>query len=102
MKKYDVQYVTVIHPSAIIPPISSLGHGTVTFSQSVIIAGMLVGKYCIIKTKVESDCKLVDYVNLAPGIICENAPIGSLTCIGPGTVILKNLKSRQKCDNRRW
>lgn len=89
-----VSFATVVHPSSVVSPRSTLGHGTVVVPQSVINSGSQIGEHCIINTKssVDHDCIIGDFIHIAPGaIICGTVSIGSLTWIGAGAVIRENL-----------
>ena len=49
-EKYDVNWVTLIHPSAQISINASIGIGTVVMACATINAAAKVGKHCIINT----------------------------------------------------
>lgn len=95
VEKLDVQYVSVIHPSAVVSPKSILGKGCIVIPLSVVNSGSKIGAHCIINTRssVGHDCMIEDFVHVAPGAtICGNVTIGSLTWIGAGTTIIQDLK----------
>ncbi len=95
VERLNVQFGTVIHPSAVVSPNSIVGRGSVVVPQAVINAGSQIGEHCIINTKasVDHDCKLEDYIHIAPGAtICGNVAIDSLTWVGAGATIIQDLK----------
>jgi sugar O-acyltransferase (sialic acid O-acetyltransferase NeuD family) len=65
--------VSVVHPSAIVSPHSSLGVGSVVFAGAVVNVGAVLGAGAIVNTNavIEHDCVL--------GISCHVSPGGVLT-----------------------
>jgi sugar O-acyltransferase (sialic acid O-acetyltransferase NeuD family) len=94
-ERLNVRFETIIHPSAVVSPMSTLEKGTVVFPQAVINAGSHIGEHCIINTKasVSHDCNIGDFVHIAPGTtICGNVSIGPLSWIGAGATIIQDLQ----------
>ena len=83
-EKFDVNWVTLIHPSAQIATNVSVGKGSVVMAGAVINADASVGEHCIINTGaiIEHDNVIEDYVHISP-----NAALGGTVCIGTGTHI---------------
>lgn len=93
-QKYNVNWVSLIHPSAQIGLHVSIGKGTVVMAGAVINACARVGEHCIINTGaiVEHDNRLEDYVHLSPGAaLGGTVRIGALTHVGIGAVVRNNI-----------
>lgn len=93
-RKYDVNWVTLIHPSAQIGLQVSIGRGTVVMAGAVINACTAIGEHCIINTGaiVEHDNVLGDFVHISPGAkLSGTVTIGDRTWIGTGVSIKNNL-----------
>lgn len=106
------QYITLIHPSAIISKSTKMGFGNVVMPNVVINANTVIGNHCIINTNaiVEHDNTISDYVHISPsatlagtvtieegthiGINASIIPlknIGSWTTIGAGAVVTNDI-----------
>ena len=93
-------FVTVIHPSAIVSPHSEIGEGTVIMHGAIIQSCAKIGAHCIINTKssVDHDVNLHDYVHVAPGsTICGGAEIGECTWLGAGSVVKQGIHIGKNC-----
>lgn len=98
-EKYDVNWVTIIHPSAQIAVSASVGKGTVVMANAVINASATVGAHCIINTGsiVEHDNVIEDYVHLSPRVaLGGEVKIGADSHIGIGAAVSNNIEI---CDN---
>ncbi len=98
-EKYDVNWVTLIHPSAQIAANVSVGKGTVVMAGAVINACAEIGEHCIINTcaVIEHDNVIGDYVHISPcakhgGAVC----VGEQTHVGIGATVNNNITI---CDN---
>lgn len=83
-QKFDINWATIVHPSAQIATNVSVGKGSVVMAGAVINADASVGEHCIINTGViiEHDNVIEDYVHISP-----NAALGGTVRIGTGTHI---------------
>ena len=83
------EFVTVIHPSAVVAKSVTLGAGTVVMAGAVINPGTKVGHHCIINTRasIDHDNQIEDFVSLGPGAIT-----GGCVKIGRGTAIALGAK----------
>lgn len=82
-----VPLATVIHPTACVSKLASIGPGTVLLANAVVNARTAVGKGCIINTAatVDHDCELADGVHVAPGAhLAADIVVGERTLIGVG------------------
>ena len=88
------EFVTLIHPSAVIAPDVKIGHGTVVMAGAIINTGTTIGNFAIINTGaiVDHDNVIEDNVQIAPG--CNLA--GRVTCrrdsfIGTGATVIPRI-----------
>ena len=83
-EKYNVNWVTLVHPSAQIGINVSIGKGTVVMAGAVINPCAMVGEHCIINTGaiVEHDNVIENYAHISP-----KAALGGTVCVGEGTHI---------------
>jgi sugar O-acyltransferase (sialic acid O-acetyltransferase NeuD family) len=88
------QFITVIHPSAIIGKNVTIGDGTVIVAGSVINTNAIVGNHCIINTQssVDHDVTFGNFSTAAPGShIGGNANIGTLSTISMGANVIQKI-----------
>ncbi|MGP5430713.1 acetyltransferase [Enterococcus malodoratus] len=111
----DVQYMTVISPSAVISPSSVINEGSVVMPNVVLNTDCTIGKHCIINTSsiIEHDDCIQDYVHISPGVslagnvrISEGVHVGIGACciqgitigkwstIGAGAAVVKDISER--------
>ncbi|WP_182858753.1 acetyltransferase [Oceanobacillus picturae] len=85
------QYITLIHPSAVISKTAKIGNGTVVMPNVVINADSVIGNQTIINTGsiVEHDNLLKDYVHVSPSAtLTGTVSVGEGTHIGAGAVVI--------------
>ncbi len=99
-QSYDVNWATLVHPSAQIAVNVAIGKGTVVMSGAVVNACATIGKHCIINTSavIEHDNVIDNYVHISPnaalgGTVC----VGELTHIGIGSSVKNNIEICGKC-----
>ncbi|MFC5045346.1 NeuD/PglB/VioB family sugar acetyltransferase [Aquimarina hainanensis] len=109
----DFEFITVIHPSAIVSEKTNIGRGTVILASGTVNADAVVGEFCIINTNANfgHDGIMEDFSSLAPGVttggtviigeftaisiavtILQNTTIGAHTVIGAGAVVTKDIR----------
>jgi sugar O-acyltransferase (sialic acid O-acetyltransferase NeuD family) len=109
----QVEWLTVVHPTAYVHPTVRLGPGTVVFAGAVIQPDTIVGAHCIINTSasVDHDCLLGDFTHVAPGVhigggarleegvfigvgcaVIQCVSVGSWTIVGAGGAVTKDLE----------
>ena len=112
-EKHNVNWVTLIHPSAQVAFNASIGKGTVIMAGAVVNTSAVVGSHVIINTcaVVEHDNIIGDYVHISPNAAlggtvkvgkCAHVAIGAIvknnvdicdSCIiGVGSVVVKDIK----------
>lgn len=99
-ERYDVNWGTLIHPSALIAVNVSIGKGTVVMAGAVINACTTVGRHCIINTGaiVEHDNMIEDYVHISPGAaLAGSVRVGERTHLGIGSSVINNVEICEGC-----
>lgn len=110
--RYDLPWMTVVHPQALIDPSVRLGKGTVVLARAVVQVDSSLGDHVIVNhaATVDHDCAVADYVHLAPGVhlagdvtvhdevfmgigavAVPGVRIGAETTVGAGAVVTCNL-----------
>ena len=91
---FGAQFPTIISPNAFVSRHAEIEGGTILFHRSVVNAGSVIGKNCIINTGaiVEHDVTIGDHTHISPGsVVNGHCTIGSRTLIGSGTVIIQEV-----------
>ena len=99
-EQYDVNWVSLIHPSAQIAVNVSIGKGTAVMAGAVINACASVGEHCIINTRavVEHDNVIEDYVHISPNAaLGGTVRVGEQTHIGIGASVRNNIEICEGC-----
>ena len=94
-KKYKVNWVTLVHPSAQIGKGVVLGEGTVVMACAVVNPAATVGCHCIINSGaiIEHDNLIGDYVHVSPGAkLSGSVKVGERTWIGVGACVVNNVE----------
>lgn len=100
VERLDCQFVSAIHPSAIISPSVNIGCGTAVMQGAVIQADAVIGVHCIVNTRssVGHDCRIGDFVHIASGAtVCGGTEIGEGTWLGAGSVVKQGIKIGRDC-----
>lgn len=108
----DFQFVTAIHPNAVISKKVMIGDGSVIMAGAIVNSNSFIGRHAILNTKsaVDHDCKIGDFSSIAPGAtlggnveinigsaislganVIENLSIGKHTVVGAGALVLKSI-----------
>jgi UDP-perosamine 4-acetyltransferase len=68
-ERFDLPWIAVVHPAAVVHPSVELGPGTVVFAGAAIQPDTRIGRHAIVNTgaSVDHDCRLGDFVHVAPG-----------------------------------
>lgn len=107
-----LEFVTAIHPNAIIGKNVMIGDGSVIMAGALVNSGSNIGKHAILNTKcsVGHDCNIGDFSSIAPGStlgsgveidtcsaislganVLENVSVGKHTVVGAGALVLKSI-----------
>lgn len=93
-EKFDLNWATLIHPSAQIGVNVSVGKGTVVMAGAVINVCASIGEHCIINTcaVVEHDNVINDFVHISPNAaLGGTVHVGERTHIGIGATVKNNI-----------
>ena len=99
-KKYNLNWATLIHPSAQIGCGVSVGQGTVVMAGAVINPFATICRGCIINTcsSVDHNCYIEDFVHISPGAhLAGNVTVKQKTWIGAGAIISNNITVTNDC-----
>lgn len=107
------KWETLIHPSAVISDMSTVGEGSIIFANVTVSVDTSIGKHCLcyLSSTIGNDCEIGDYVSVmskvtisehvkvgnqsylsASSIMFPNREIGEAVKIGVGAVVSKNMK----------
>lgn len=108
----SLQFISTIHPAAIVARGVTVGLGTAVMAGAVINSDTKIGDFCIINTNatLDHDCNMSDFSSIAPGVttggnvsigefsavslganIIHAIAIGKHSVIGAGSTVLKNI-----------
>ena len=99
-EKYNVNWVSIVHPSAQIAFNAEIGKGTVIMANAVVNVCATVGEHCIINTGaiIEHDNVIENYVHISPNVaLGGTVRIGSLTHVGIGATVKNNTEICSEC-----
>jgi sugar O-acyltransferase (sialic acid O-acetyltransferase NeuD family) len=99
-EKYNVNWVTVINPTAQIAIHVSIGKGTVIMAGAVVNVCSVIGEHCIINTNsvVEHDNIIGNYVHISPNVaLGGTVQVGDNTHIGIGASVSNNIDICSDC-----
>lgn len=88
-------FVSVLHPKAIVSKFSKINVGTVIMASAVINSDVVIGKHCIINTAsiVEHDCIIEDFAHISPNAsLAGGVHVGEGTQVGIGAIIIQEIK----------
>ena len=96
----EIQYLNIIHPSAMISSRAKIGEGTVVMAGVTINTEVKIGEQCIINTNasIDHECVIHSYVHISPNVaLAGNVEVGEGTHIGIGASVLPNVKIGKWC-----
>lgn len=94
------EYLTLVHPTAIMADTVKIGSGTVVMAGAILNPYAEIGNHCIVNSGavVEHDCKIGDFVHIAPhSTICGATEIGEGTWIGAGATVIQCVTVGKNC-----
>jgi sugar O-acyltransferase (sialic acid O-acetyltransferase NeuD family) len=90
----DVNFATLIHPTAFLGSDVRLGEGSVLMPRALVMCGSTVGRGCVLNTgsSLDHDSSMEDGAALAPGAITGGGVrIGERTFVGLGARIIEKI-----------
>jgi len=99
-RKYGYEFLTIVHPKAIVSESIELGEGVQIMAGAIIQLGAKLGNSIIINTGViiDHDCVIEDNVHVSTGTtVCGSVKIGKNTFIGANSTIMQNIKIGNNC-----
>lgn len=93
--KLTANFVTTIHPKAIISNSVIIGEGSVIMAGAIINPDTKIGNHCIINTGsvVEHDCVISDFVHISPNAsLAGGVVVGEGSQIGIGASVIQGIK----------
>ena len=94
------EYMTVVHPKAVLAGSVKLGYGTVVMAGAILNPCATIGNHCIINTgaSIDHDCIIHDFVHIAPHCtLCGEVEVGEGTWVGAGTTIKQGIHIGKNC-----
>lgn len=90
VSKLSAQWLTVVHPNAVVHASADLGAGTVVFAGSIVQPDTKIGAHGIVNTgaSVDHDCAIGSFAHVAPGArLCGGVVVGEGALIGVGASV---------------
>lgn len=90
----ELNYITLIHPTACVGIDVEVGLGTVVMPGAVINTGARIGNFCVVNScaVVEHDCTVGEFTLLAPNsTVCGCVKIGGNVWLGAGSSVNNGL-----------
>lgn len=94
-KKIRCNYISIIHPKAVISEHSVVEGGTVVMAGAILNPDSRIGKHCIINTGaiIEHDCVVSDFVHISPNAsLAGGVLVGEGTHVGIGATVIQGIK----------
>ena len=96
----NLNWITLIHPSAIISKNVTIDKGTIVCAGSIIQTDVKIGKQCIINTgcSIDHECIINDFCNICPkATLCGQVQIGTLSFIGANSTLIQCITVGNNC-----
>lgn len=94
------EFLTVVHPKAVVAESVKIGDGTVVMAGAIINPYASVGNHCIVNTgaSIDHDCMVNDFVHVAPHCtLCGGVEVGEGTWVGVGSTIIQGIHIGKNC-----
>lgn len=100
LQQNNFNFITLIHPTAVISQYATVAAGTVVFAGAIINAFAKVGVGCIINTAavVEHDCIVNDFTHICPNAaLAGGVVVGSKSWVGIGSKVKQLITIGNNC-----
>lgn len=87
----NLEWVTLIHPTAYVCTTASIGGGSLICAGSIIQPEVLIGEQVIINTgaNIDHDCRIGNFAHICPGVnLAGGVSVGEGSLIGIGSSII--------------
>lgn len=87
--------LTIIHPAAVVSPLSSVGTGVFVAAGAIISVSAVIGAGVIVNhgAVIDHDCRIEDFSHIAPGAtLAGGVHIGVRTLVGAGANVLPGVQ----------
>lgn len=87
-------FVSIIHPTAVVSPSATIGLGTVILGNATVCAHVKIGFHTMILPNcvIGHDCFLGNYVTMGAGVVLSGSiKVGQNCYLGAGSVVRENL-----------
>ncbi|OBU24016.1 acetyltransferase [Photobacterium kishitanii] len=94
LSNLDVEFISLIHPRAIISSRTKIGFGTVIMANAVINPDVVIGNNCIINSSavIEHDCIIKDHVHICPNTaLAGEVKVNKKAWIGIGSTVIQQI-----------
>lgn len=116
LSKLDLDWVSAVHPSAVIDATVTIGPGTVLFAGCVVQPDAMLGSHVIVNTAatIDHDNLIADFVQIGPGAhlggsvkvgegafvglgasIIQGQTVGAWSTVGAGAVVVDDVEPAQ-------
>lgn len=98
-EQYNLDYISVIHPTAVIGENVTIEKGTVIMAGAVVNSDAMIGAHCIVNTgaTIDHDCRIADFVHLSPGVhLGGTVTIDTESWMGIGSCCKNNIHIGEK------
>ena len=93
--RFALSFCNLIHPTAYVSPLATLGQGVFVGARSVVAAGARLGDHVVVNraASVGHDSEIGDYSRVQPGAtVCGLIRIGRKVTVGAGATVIERLR----------